>query len=329
MNRRLWFDLPATALHAEHALSRSTDTGQPALLLRNCASPLLAGNGIPALHATPAASAVHTDPLGTGTGASTRAVRAGTYRLPLTVRSPLLGMPLRDLLRHGMHAGHVWFTVDVDPGGLRAIATRPVRDIGDPPAGAAWRDAVLTVDGLGSYPGQTCPGYRLGGDLARFRLDVLQRMLADTGCSHIRHSPVFVTTDGGRTWLVDEFGDRAPVTDDGDGWWRVAHPALHWAAAPITLITLNAAAGPEPAPVFEPCGPGGDLVRCRVCGAVEEIAYRELPWPSGTGVDTTRTCTICGSWEGSDPILGWHRNPWPPPPEHTSTVHNHTEEPRR
>ncbi|MEV6931603.1 hypothetical protein AB0M46_44915, partial [Dactylosporangium sp. NPDC051485] len=112
MYRRLWFDLPATVLHAEHALSRSTgadpatdptlssrtrtDTHQPALILRSGPSPLLAGNGIPQLHATPAVAAAHTDPLGAGndTGNDAGAVRARTHRLPLAVRSPLLGIPL-------------------------------------------------------------------------------------------------------------------------------------------------------------------------------------------------------------------------------------------
>ncbi|MEV6932243.1 hypothetical protein AB0M46_48210, partial [Dactylosporangium sp. NPDC051485] len=164
---------------------------------------------------------------------------------------------------------------------------------------------------LGTYPGQTCPGYRLGGDLARFQPAVLQRLLAGTGCSHTRHSPVFTAIEHGQTWLIDTFGDRTPVTDDGTGWSRVAHPALPWTAAPITH------AGPEP--VFEPHGPDGDRIRCSVCGAVEEIAYRELLWPSGARVDVTRTCSVCRSSEGPEPVLDWHRQPWPPAPEHTHT----------
>src|SRR4051812_15031102 len=57
-------------------------------------------------------------------------------------RSPLAGVPLRDLLRRGAHEGHAWFTVDVDPAGLRAVATVTARDA-QSPASAVWHDAHL------------------------------------------------------------------------------------------------------------------------------------------------------------------------------------------
>ena len=67
------------------------------------------------------------------------------------------------MLRRAAHAGHAWFTVEVDPAGLRALGTQPARDGLDVPADADWRDALLTAAGLGTYEGQTCPGYHHHG----------------------------------------------------------------------------------------------------------------------------------------------------------------------
>jgi hypothetical protein len=162
MDRRLWFDLHTTVLHAEHALTRAA---HPALIQRDGPSPLLVSNGIPTFTDTPAARASHADDLTTGDAVTDIAVRFGPdrpLRLPLQARASLTGTPLRDLLRRGARDGHRWFTVDVDTAGLRAVTTEPVRD-GEPPASAVWRDAHLTAAGLSTYPGQTCPGHRLHG----------------------------------------------------------------------------------------------------------------------------------------------------------------------
>ncbi|GAB3852321.1 hypothetical protein ACFPIJ_42190 [Dactylosporangium cerinum] len=309
MDRRLWFDLHATVLHAEHALTRAA---HPALILRDGPRPLLDSNGIPMFTATPATRALHTDDLTTtGDAVTDIAVRLGPdrpLRLPLQTRSSLTGTPLRDLLRRGAHDGHRWCTVDLDTAGLRAVTTEPVRD-GQPPASAVWRDAHLTAAGLSTYPGQTCPGYRLhGGAPARFATDVLRRIIADTSCSHTTGCPVFTVVEDGVTWLVDEIGDRTPATAADDGWCCVAHPALPW--------TATAVPDPEPDAVFG-YGPDGSSEQCGVCGAVNETSYHELPSMAGYDLDTVLTCTICGSADVTDPIFGARPRPkpWPPQPE--------------
>jgi hypothetical protein len=126
-HQRLWFDMRATVLHAEHALTRARE---PALSLYTGASPMLASNGTPAFTATPAVAARHTDHLAAEPNADGGAgcAAANPVRLPLRTRSPLVGVPPRDLLRRGAHEGHAWFTVDVDPAGLRAVATVTARD---------------------------------------------------------------------------------------------------------------------------------------------------------------------------------------------------------
>lgn len=328
MYRRLWFDLHATVLHAEHALTRATNNPtqpgpagpvEPALILHDASrSPLLTSNGSPALRATPGVPALHTDHFDTAgrPEPTPDASRAATYRLPLRTRSPLTGQPLRDVLRRGAHAGHAWCTVDVDPAGLRAVTTRAARDLrdGDDVAdGTPWCDAALSAAGLGTYPGQTCAGYRRhGGALARFQPTVVERLVADTRCSHrtVSGFSVFsVAEEDDRVWLVDDLGDRAELRTDADGWCRIAHPALAWTATRII-------AGAEPEPVFG-WADHPDLEQCRVCGAINEIDYQELPSMVGYGFDTASKCTICGSWDGADPMCGSrpHPKPWPPQPE--------------
>ena len=321
MYRRLWFDLHATVLHAEHALLRATHgpaqpgRAEPALILRRANRPLLTSNGIPSLRATSPVPARHIDHLDTAgqPEATPHASGAGTYRLPLRTRSPLTGAPLRDVLRRGAHAGDIWFTVDVDPAGLRAVTTRAARDLpdGDGVAvGTTWFDAALTAAGLGTYPGQTCAGYRRHGSvLARFQPKVVQRLVADTRCSHSTTDGFFVAEEDDRLWLVDDVGERAELRADADGWCRIAHPGLAWTAAPIP-------ADPDPDAVFG-YADHPDLDRCRVCGAINEIDYQELPSMVGYGFDTSSTCTICGSSDGTDPMFGSHPypKPWPPQPE--------------
>ncbi|GAA3449663.1 hypothetical protein [Dactylosporangium matsuzakiense] len=356
MFRRLWFDLHATVLHAEHALTRAEDTPtqpgarQPALVLRDGPVPLLAGNGIPMLAATPPAPATHIDTITddtitaptatehTAASSRTAADTSGTpadsaadtatadaadtpscavrmVRLPLQVRSALTAEPLRDVLRRGAHAGHMWCTVDVDPAGLRAVTTRAVRDSA-PPASAIWRDAVIAHGPQGPdqsrYRGQTCPGYQVyGAAPARFRTEVMYQVLADTLCSHRLHPVVTTVFQDGQPWLVDDLGERTPVTADVDGWWPIAHPQLRWTA------TLRADTGwDDPESVFGPCGADGTGLRCGVCGAVDEVTHRDLPSMAGYGFDTATTCTVCHSWDGSDPIFGAraHPKPWPPQP---------------
>ncbi|MFG2043946.1 hypothetical protein [Dactylosporangium sp. NPDC048998] len=329
MYRRLWFDLYATVLHAEHALIRAaaspalpgpaeTESAEPALILRSRPSPLLASNAIPALRATPAVPATHTDHLDTEAASPHMHTPdnggGGTYRLPLRTRSPLTGLPLRDLLRRGAHAGHAWFTVDFDDAGLRAATTRADRDLRageDVPDSMRWRDILLSAAGLGTYPGQTCPGYRQHGSILAWVLpSVLVRLIADTRCSHTTVSGFFVAEDNGRIWLVDDLGERTELITDPDGLCRVTHPTLAWTAAPIVSTDDEADA------VFgwDPTQP--ELDQCYICGAVDETVRRELPSMAGYGTDTTTTCTICGSWEGTDPIFGWrpHPKPWPPQP---------------
>jgi hypothetical protein len=321
MYRRLWFDLHATVLHAEHALIRATDNPsrrdptEPALILDGSSSPLLTSNGIPPLRATPAVPALHIDHLDPA-GRPERtpdAIGAGPSRLPLATRSPLTGQPLRDLLRRGAHAGHAWFTVDVDTAGLRAVATGSARDLQDDEAVAddtTWYDAELSAAGLGMYLGQTCAGYRRhGGVLARFQPTVVQRLVADTRCSHSTVSGFFVAEEDEHRWLVDDIGDRAELRADADGWCQIAHPALAW-----TAIRIVADARPEPVFGWDE---HPDMERCRVCGAINEIDYQEMPSMAGYGVDTASTCTICGSSDVGDPMFGSHAHPkpWPPQPE--------------
>ncbi|MFG2058579.1 hypothetical protein ACGFI9_31595 [Micromonospora sp. NPDC048930] len=70
-------------------------------------------------------------------------------------------------------------------------------------------------------------------------------------------------------------------------------------------------------PIFGVCGPDGASIRCRICGAVDEIASDEMPSMAGYGQDTYTKCTRCGSVETTDPIFGWRAQPaiWPPTPE--------------
>ena len=67
-------------------------------------------------------------------------------------------------------------------------------------------------------------------------------------------------------------------------------------------------------PIFIPTGPDGEALRCRVCGAVDEVTRDEMPSMAGYGTDTYAQCTRCGSVELSDPIFGWRAKPatWPP-----------------
>ncbi len=70
-------------------------------------------------------------------------------------------------------------------------------------------------------------------------------------------------------------------------------------------------------PIFSVCGPDGASIRCRICGAVDEVVFHEVPSMAGYGEDTSTRCTRCGSAETTDPIFGWHATPatWPPAPE--------------
>jgi hypothetical protein len=58
---------------------------------------------------------------------------------------------------------------------------------------------------------------------------------------------------------------------------------------------------------------------CAVCGAVNEVAYHEVPSMAGSGHDTCTICQRCGSSVTTDPMFGAHvtRNPWPPEPAST------------
>lgn len=69
-------------------------------------------------------------------------------------------------------------------------------------------------------------------------------------------------------------------------------------------------------PIFGVWGPDGSI-RCRVCGAVDEITSDEMPSMAGYGEDTYIKCTRCGSVETTDPIFGWRAKPatWPPKPK--------------
>ncbi|MEH0985879.1 hypothetical protein [Micromonospora sp. CPCC 205556] len=66
-------------------------------------------------------------------------------------------------------------------------------------------------------------------------------------------------------------------------------------------------------PIFATCGEDGASLRCRVCGAVDEIVHDEAPSMAGYGVDSYARCTRCGSVECSDPVFGWRASPaqWP------------------
>ncbi|MER7276633.1 hypothetical protein ABT369_19535 [Dactylosporangium sp. NPDC000244] len=314
MTRRLWFRLRAVLLHAEHALIRTTNQPgrpAPALILHDNPHPVLGGNGTPPLHATPPAGAVHIDEDPQfGAAPGTTRPPGSLLRLPLRARSPLTGEPLRDVLRRGAHAGHVWCIIDVDPAGLLAITTCAIRDCGDVPHGAAWRAAQLTAAGLGSYPGQTCPGYREhGGVVARFLPAVVTRLIADIRGSHTT-TGFSVETGSAGTWLVGALGDRTELRTGAAGWCRVSHPELTWTAEPLPVRAT------EPEAVFGSGGPHGNLDRCRICGAVDETRSSEHPPTAVYRYDRTTRCTVCGSWEGSHLDLGWqsHPRPWPPQP---------------
>ncbi|MEV4813880.1 hypothetical protein [Micromonospora avicenniae] len=71
-------------------------------------------------------------------------------------------------------------------------------------------------------------------------------------------------------------------------------------------------------PIFGVCGPDGASLRCRICGAVDEVTVIELPSMAGYGEDTSVRCSRCGSAETTDPIFGWRAKPatWPPLPQH-------------
>lgn len=78
---------------------------------------------------------------------------------------------------------------------------------------------------------------------------------------------------------------------------------------------------PDPEePIFSVCGPHGASIRCRICGAEDDVIFTEVPSMAGYGEDTSARCTRCGSTETTDPIFGWRATPatWPPPPEHQS-----------
>jgi hypothetical protein len=67
-------------------------------------------------------------------------------------------------------------------------------------------------------------------------------------------------------------------------------------------------------PIFTTCGADGGSVRCRVCGAVDEIHHDEVASMASYGQDTYIRCTRCGSVETADPIFGWRAKPAPWPP---------------
>ncbi|MCX4387310.1 hypothetical protein OG777_10235 [Micromonospora peucetia] len=76
---------------------------------------------------------------------------------------------------------------------------------------------------------------------------------------------------------------------------------------------------PDPdEPIFNVWGPDGASIRCRICGAVDDVVFTEVPSMAGYGEDTSAHCTRCGSAETTDPIFGWRATPatWPPPPKH-------------
>jgi hypothetical protein len=59
---------------------------------------------------------------------------------------------------------------------------------------------------------------------------------------------------------------------------------------------------------------------CTVCGAVDEIDYQELPFMTGSGMDTCTGCLRCGSSVTTDPTFGAHVTR-KPRPSHTGTGH--------
>ncbi|MEV1329916.1 hypothetical protein AB0J20_10115 [Micromonospora costi] len=75
-------------------------------------------------------------------------------------------------------------------------------------------------------------------------------------------------------------------------------------------------ASPEE-PIFGVWGADDASIRCRICGAVDEIDSDEMPSMAGYGEDTYTRCTRCGSVETTDPVFGWRAKPatWPPAPE--------------
>ncbi|MGS2619305.1 hypothetical protein ACVCAH_32995 [Micromonospora sp. LZ34] len=60
----------------------------------------------------------------------------------------------------------------------------------------------------------------------------------------------------------------------------------------------------EQEPIFETFGPEGESMRCRICGAVDEVFQDEAPSMAGYGGDTYARCIRCGSVETTDPIFG-------------------------
>ncbi|MGQ5261052.1 DUF6283 family protein [Micromonospora sp. ZYX-F-536] len=64
-------------------------------------------------------------------------------------------------------------------------------------------------------------------------------------------------------------------------------------------------------PIFEVSGPDGASIRCRICGAVNEVFQDETPSMAGYGQDSYARCTRCGSVETSDPVFGWRAKPEP------------------
>ncbi|MET7968770.1 hypothetical protein [Micromonospora sp. NPDC005305] len=116
-----------------------------------------------------------------------------------------------------------------------------------------------------------------------------------------------------------------PVPDSAPATWQglaalLAATLRHTATSPPAGAPATSAAS-RPAsdeePIFSSWGPDGASMRCRVCGAVDEVVQDEVPSMAGYGEDTYTRCTRCGSVETSDPIFGWRAKPaaWPAQPK--------------
>ncbi|MFC0532134.1 hypothetical protein [Phytohabitans kaempferiae] len=256
MTPRLWWRVRDVLPIAEHAAAvsgyRDGSPHQPALLWINDArGDVLESNGTPVwydvdgqVHHTRAETWIHTP---TGTTGNPARVDERDGHLPLLAEHPDGRRNLLDLLRYARDHEVNWLAVDPDPATddtntrYQIRATR--RDTAPPDA--TWKRAKVTCPtiGGGTYPALIADGYTaLGGVVARFSHDVVQKMATDLVYLNMSGLPgryprirlargiAIVHTeqaDGEITLLVEQ--DQ--VTPDATGHYSIG--AYQWVWVPV------------------------------------------------------------------------------------------------